>query len=57
MQYNFSTAEESTEDLMENDVFGTMVEAVNRKTTGPMHGYASMGSMYDLANVQLSVHF
>lgn len=40
MQYNFSTAEDSTESLMaDQNVFGTMVEAVNRTTSGPMHGF------------------
>ena len=38
MQYNFSTAEESTEQMMEDDIFGNMMEAVNRTTSGPMHG-------------------
>jgi hypothetical protein len=39
MMYNFSTAEESTESMMEGDIFGNMVESCNRTTTGPMHGY------------------
>ncbi len=38
MKYNFSTAEESTEKLMDQDIFGGMMEAVNRSTAGPMHG-------------------
>lgn len=38
MQYNFSTAEESEDQLNEGDVFGTMVAEVNRHTSGPMHG-------------------
>lgn len=38
MQYNFSTAEESTEQMMQGDIFGNMLEAVNRTTSGPMHG-------------------
>jgi len=39
MQYSFSTAEESTEQLMNEDVFGNLMEACNRTTSGPMHGY------------------
>jgi [3-methyl-2-oxobutanoate dehydrogenase (acetyl-transferring)] kinase len=39
MQYSFSTAEESTEQLMDEDVFGNLMEACNRTTSGPMHGY------------------
>lgn len=39
MQYNFSTAEESTENLMENDIFGNILEECNRTTSGPMCGY------------------
>jgi hypothetical protein len=39
MMYNFSTAEESTESMMDGDIFGNMVENCNRTTTGPMHGY------------------
>ena len=39
MEYNFSTAEESTEHLMEdNNIFGNFMETVNRTTSGPMHG-------------------
>jgi len=37
--YNFSTAEESTESIMDGDIFGNMMENCNRTTTGPMHGY------------------
>ena len=39
MQYNFSTAEESTENLLDNDIFGNILEECNRTTSGPMHGY------------------
>lgn len=39
MQYNFSTSEESTDNLMEGDIFGSIMEECNRTTTGPMHGY------------------
>jgi [3-methyl-2-oxobutanoate dehydrogenase (acetyl-transferring)] kinase len=39
MMYNFSTAEESTESIMDGDIFGNMMENCNRTTTGPMHGY------------------
>ncbi len=39
MKYNFSTAEESTERLMDQDIFGGMMEAANRSTSGPMHGF------------------
>ena len=39
MQYNFSTAEESTESLLENDIFGNILEECNRTTSGPMCGY------------------
>lgn len=38
--YNYTTAEDSTDKLMENSgIFGNMMEAVNRTTSGPMHGY------------------
>ena len=39
MQYNFSTAEESTESMMNFDIFGNLMEESNRTTSGPMHGY------------------
>ncbi len=39
MQYNFSTAEESTENRMNGDIFGNIMEECNRTTSGPMHGY------------------
>jgi len=40
MRYNFSTAEESTEQLVEDGgIFASMMEEVNRTTSGPMHGY------------------
>ncbi len=39
MQYNFSTAEDSTDQMMQDDIFAPMVEEVNRTTSGPMHGY------------------
>ena len=39
-QYNFTTAEQSTDKLMQvNGIFGNMMDAVNRTTSGPMHGY------------------
>jgi hypothetical protein len=39
MQYNFSTAEESTDQLMDGDrIFGSFMEESNRTTSGPMHG-------------------
>ena len=38
--YNFTTAEDSTDKLMEsNSIFGNMMDTVNRTTSGPMHGY------------------
>eukprot|EP00090_Calanus_glacialis_P029236 TRINITY_DN4692_c0_g1_i1.p1 TRINITY_DN4692_c0_g1~~TRINITY_DN4692_c0_g1_i1.p1 ORF type:complete len:453 (-),score=153.19 TRINITY_DN4692_c0_g1_i1:116-1474(-) len=38
--YNYTTAEDSTDKLMEsNSIFGNMMDAVNRTTSGPMHGY------------------
>ena len=40
VQYNFTTAEQSTDKLMQvNGIFGNMMDAVNRTTSGPMHGY------------------
>ena len=40
MQYNFSTAEESTENQMNDQgIFSNMMSESNRTTTGPMHGY------------------
>ena len=38
MNYNFSTAEESTDQMMEEQVFGNLMETCNRTTSGPMHG-------------------
>ncbi len=38
MKYNYTTAEESTEKLMEQNIFGSMIEDSNRSTSGPMHG-------------------
>jgi len=37
MMYSFSTADESHDALMEDDVLGNMLENMN--TSGPMHGY------------------
>ena len=38
--YNYTTAEDSTDKLMQNNaIFGGMMDAVNRTTSGPMHGY------------------
>jgi len=39
MQYNFTTAEESINQAMRDDIFGGFMEEVNRSTSGPMHGY------------------
>ncbi len=39
MQYNFTTAEDSTDKLLDSDIFGSMMEASNRSSGGPMHGY------------------
>jgi len=40
INYNFTTAEDSTDKLMEsNSIFGNMMDTVNRTTSGPMHGY------------------
>lgn len=39
MQYNFSTADDSTEMSMDNHLFSNMMETANSTTTGPMHGY------------------
>lgn len=39
MQYNFSTAEESTESQMHGDIFSSFMSECNRTTSGPMHGY------------------
>eukprot|EP00092_Neocalanus_flemingeri_P011906 GFUD01012838.1.p1 GENE.GFUD01012838.1~~GFUD01012838.1.p1 ORF type:complete len:458 (+),score=114.33 GFUD01012838.1:79-1452(+) len=39
-QYNFTTVEDSTDKLMQNNgIFGSMMEELNRTTSGPMHGY------------------
>ncbi len=39
MQYNFTTAEESTAQMMDGQVMGNMMEVANRSSSGPMHGY------------------
>jgi len=40
IDYNYTTAEDSTDKLMENNgIFGNMMDTVNRTTSGPMHGY------------------
>ena len=39
MQYNFSTAEESIENQMNDDIFGSLMTECNRRTSGPMYGY------------------
>jgi len=40
MKYNFTTAEESTENQANSGgIFANMMEEVNRTTSGPMHGY------------------
>ena len=40
MDYNYSTAEKSIQKQMDADIFGGMMEAANRTTAGPMHGYS-----------------
>jgi len=39
MLYNFSTAEESMESQMNDDIFSSLMSECNRTTSGPMHGY------------------
>jgi len=40
LKYNYTTAEDSTERMVEdNGIFGTMIEEVNRTSSGPMHGF------------------
>lgn len=39
MQYNFTTAEDSTELGLDNHLFSNMLDTANSTTTGPMHGY------------------
>jgi len=39
MQYNFSTASDSNDATMDDNVMGNLVQAVNQTTSGPMHGY------------------
>ena len=40
LQYNYTTAEKSTDKIVEDSgIFGTMMEAVNRTSSGPMHGF------------------
>lgn len=39
MEYNFSTSEDSNEQLMDIDIFGNMLQHMNKSTSGPMHGY------------------
>ena len=38
LEYNFSTAEDSTEQLMDDNLFGNFTQALNQTTSGPMHG-------------------
>ena len=38
MQYNFSTASDSDDATMDDNVMGNLVQAVNQTTSGPMHG-------------------
>ena len=38
MQYNFSTAGDSDDATMDDNVMGNLVQAVNQTTSGPMHG-------------------
>ena len=38
MEYNFSTANDSNDATMDDDVMGNMMQVVNQKTSGPMHG-------------------
>ena len=40
LQYNYTTAEKSTDKMVEESgIFGSMMEAVNRTSSGPMHGF------------------
>ena len=40
LQYNYTTAEKSTDKIVEDSgIFGSMMEAVNRTSSGPMHGF------------------
>ena len=40
LQYNYTTAEKSTDKMVEDSgIFGSMMEAVNRTSSGPMHGF------------------
>ena len=38
VQYNFTTASDSDDATMDNNVMGNMMQLVNQKTSGPMHG-------------------
>ena len=38
MQYNFSTADDSVDATMDQNVMGNMLQVVNQTTSGPMHG-------------------
>ena len=38
MQYNFTTAGDSVDATMDQDVMGNMLQIVNQTTSGPMHG-------------------
>lgn len=49
LRYNFTTAEDSTDKVVQDSgIFGSMMEAVNRTSSGPMHGFG-MGLPTSLA--------